>query len=177
MKANINTKNTSVNNQVVQEQNQLVESLLNNDVTNKTDNTETLLEPDDRVAANLIEDIAAPKNDSLTEQQKLIDEHNRRVVQTPEFKAQVMYENYINTCGMILDGPAKRRLKKQLLREAKKGKFDYMFDPEKIAKREAREQAKFDELNKPVIHKVDDISPEVQATLKEMANMEVIKSA
>lgn len=177
MKTNTNIENTLVNEQFNQEQNQLVESLLNNDNVNETNNTETLLESDDRAAANLIENIAVPTTDSQEDQQKLIDEHNRRVVHTPEFKAQVMYENYINTCGTILDGPAKRRLKKQLLREAKKGKFDYLFDPEKIAKREAREQAKFDELNKPVIHKVDDISPEVQATLKEMANMEVIKSA
>ena len=96
-------------------------------------------------------------------------------MKSPEFKAQVMYENYLRTCGRILDGPAKCRIRKQFLRDAKNGKFDYLFDPEKIAKRQAREQAKFDKLNKPIIHKVEDIDEDTQATLKEMANMEVIK--
>ena len=37
------------------------------------------------------------------------------------------------------------------------------------------EKEKFDKLNKPVIHKLEDIDEDTQATLKEMANMEVIK--
>ena len=138
---------------------------------------ETLLEEDDRVAADLIEDVATAvdSEEAAAEQQRIIDEHNQRIMKSPEFKAQVMYENYLRTCGRILDGPAKRRIRKQFLRDAKNGKFDYLFDPEKIAKRQAREQAKFDKLNKPVIHKVEDIDEDTQATLKEMANMEVIK--
>ena len=138
---------------------------------------ESLLEEDDRVAADLIEDVATAvdSEEAAAEQQRIIDEHNQRIMKSPEFKAQVMYENYLRTCGRILDGPAKRRIRKQFLRDAKNGKFDYLFDPEKIAKRQAREQAKFDKLNKPVIHKVEDIDEDTQATLKEMANMEVIK--
>ena len=138
---------------------------------------ESLLEEDDREAADLIEDVATAvdSEEAAAEQQRIIDEHNQRIMKSPEFKAQVMYENYLRTCGRILDGPAKRRIRKQFLRDAKNGKFDYLFDPEKIAKRQAREQAKFDKLNKPVIHKVEDIDEDTQATLKEMANMEVIK--
>ena len=34
---------------------------------------------------------------------------------------------------------------------------------------------KKEKLNKPVIHKLEDIDEDTQATLKEMANMEVIK--
>ncbi len=137
---------------------------------------ESLLEEDDRVAADLVEDVATAVDSeaAIAERQRMIDEHNRRVMQSPEFKAHVMYENYIR--GQILDGKTKRRLRKQFLREAKKGKFDYLFDPEKIAKKQAREQAKFDELNKPVVHKVEELDEDTQATLKEMANMEVIKS-
>ena len=160
----------------------LLEANFNEDNTkNALDNLgnseETLLEEDDRVAADLIEDVATAvdSEEAAAEQQRIIDEHNQRIMKSPEFKAQVMYENYLRTCGRILDGPAKRRIRKQFLRDAKNGKFDYLFDPEKIAKRQAREQAKFDKLNKPVIHKVEDIDEDTQATLKEMANMEVIK--
>lgn len=160
----------------------LLEAHFNEDnIKNTTDNLEnseeTLLEQDDRVAADLIEDVATAvdSEEAAAEQQRIIDEHNQRIMKSPEFKAQVMYENYLRTCGRILDGPAKRRIRKQFLRDAKNGKFDYLFDPEKIAKRQAREQAKFDKLNKPVIHKVEDIDEDTQATLKEMANMEVIK--
>ena len=144
---------------------------------NLENSEETLLEEDDRVAADLIEDVATAvdSEEAAAEQQRIIDEHNQRIMKSPELKAQVMYENYLRTCGRILDGPAKRRIRKQFLRDAKNGKFDYLFDPEKIAKRQAREQAKFDKLNKPVIHKLEDIDEDAQATLKEMANMEVIK--
>ena len=160
----------------------LLEAHFNEDnIKNASDNLEnseeTLLEEDDRVAADLIEDVATAvdSEEAAAEQQRIINEHNQRIMKSPEFKAQVMYENYLRTCGRILDGPAKRRIRKQFLRDAKNGKFDYLFDPEKIAKRQAREQAKFDKLNKPVIHKVEDIDEDTQATLKEMANMEVIK--
>ena len=160
----------------------LLEAHFNEDnIKNTTDNLEnseeTLLVEDDRVAADLIEDVATAvdSEEAAAEQQRIIDEHNQRIMKSPEFKAQVMYENYLRTCGRILDGPAKRRIRKQFLRDAKNGKFDYLFDPEKIAKRQAREQAKFDKLNKPIIHKVEDIDEDTQATLKEMANMEVIK--
>ena len=160
----------------------LLEAHFNEDnIKNASDNLEnseeTLLEQDDRVAADLIEDVATAvdSEEAAAEQQRIIDEHNQRIMKSPEFKAQVMYENYLRTCGRILDGPAKRRIRKQFLRDAKNGKFDYLFDPEKIAKRQAREQAKFDKLNKQIIHKVEDIDEDTQATLKEMANMEVIK--
>ena len=144
---------------------------------NLENSEESLLEEDDRVAADLIEDVATAvdSEEAAAEQQRIIDEHNQRIMKSPEFKAQVMYENYLRTCGRILDGPTKRRLRKQFLRDAKRGRFDYLFDPEKIAKRQAREQEKFDKLNKPVIHKLEDIDEDTQATLKEMANMEVIK--
>ena len=153
------------------------EDNIKNTIDNLENSEETLLEEDDRVAADLIEDVATAvdSEEAAAEQQRIIDEHNQRIMKSPEFKAQVMYENYLRTCGRILDGPAKRRIRKQFLRDAKNGKFDYLFDPEKIAKRQAREQAKFDKLNKPVIHKVEDIDEDTQATLKEMANMEVIK--
>lgn len=157
-----------------------IESMINsgNESTAIEAEDETsLLDTDNRVAADLVEDVATAvdSEEALAERQRIIDEHNRRVMQSPEFKAQVMFDNYVNTCGRILDGQTKRRLKRQFLNDAKRGKFDMYFDPEKIAKRQAREQAKFDKLNAPVIHKVEEIDEETQETLKKMAEMEVIK--
>ena len=74
---------------------------------------ESLLEADDRVAADLVEGVATAvdSEEAAEEKRRIIEEHNKRVMQSPEFKAQVMYENYIS--GQILDGPTKRRLRKQ----------------------------------------------------------------
>ena len=59
------------------------------------------------------------------------------------------------------------------MRLAKNGKYDYMFDPEKIAKRQERMRAKFDSMNAPVVkHTVDEIPDDVQERLKEMVNEE-----
>ena len=145
-------------------------------MSEKLENSEeSLLEADDRVAADLVEGIATAvdSEEAAEEKRRIIEEHNKRVMQSPEFKAQVMYENYIS--GQILDGPTKRRLRKQFLRDAKKGKFDYLFDEEKIANRQQRAKEKFEALNRPVVHKVEELDENTQATLKEMANMEVIK--
>ena len=38
-----------------------------------------------------------------------------------------------------------------------------------------RAKEKFEALNRPVVHKVEELDENTQATLKEMANMEVIK--
>lgn len=131
--------------------------------------------PSDDQAASLVGGLATAidSDEAKAEQQRLIDEHNRRVMQSPEFQAQVMYDNYLRTTPGIFDGKTKRRLRKQFLREAKKGKFKRFFDEEMIAKRQQREQSKFDKLNAPVIHSVEDISEDTQETLKLMADMEV----
>ena len=69
------------------------------------------------------------------EQQRIIDEHNRRVRETPEFKAQIVFNQYLQS-NPYLTGQQKRRLYRECLLNAKKGRYDYMFDPEKIRKRE-----------------------------------------
>lgn len=126
---------------------------------------------DDQVLSESVNSAIAV--DSEEERQRIIDEHNRRVMQSPEFQAEYMYNNYLRTCGQILDGQTRRRLKKQFLHNAKKGKFKRFFDPEMIARRQQREQEKFDKLNAPVIHTVDDIPEDTQEVLKKMAEMEV----
>lgn len=153
------------------EQSLLETSLLTNEGQSNTDI------PSDDQAASLVEGLATAvdSDEAKLEQQRIIDEHNRRVMQSPEFQAQVMYDNYLRTTPGIFDGKTKRRLRKQFLHEAKKGKFKRFFDEEMIAKRQQREQEKFDRLNAPVVHSVDDIPEETQETLKKMADMEVLK--
>lgn len=153
------------------EQSLLETSLLTNEDQSSTDI------PSDDQAVSLVEGLATAvdSDEAKLEQQRIIDEHNRRVMQSPEFQAQVMYDNYLRTTPGIFDGKTKRRLRKQFLHEAKKGKFKRFFDEEMIAKRQQREQEKFDRLNAPVVHSVDDIPEETQETLKKMADMEVLK--
>ena len=49
-----------------------------------------------------------------------------------------------------------------------------MFDEEKIRKREERQKEKFDKLNKPKIHTVNELSDETRATLEQMADAEKV---
>ena len=107
------------------------------------------------------------------EEQRIIDEHNRRVAQTPEFKGQVVFNSYVQN-NPYMTGKEKRRLLRECIKNAKKGKYDYLFDPEKIRKREEREQAKFDKLNKPKVYSVDDLSDETRATLEMMADASTV---
>ena len=45
----------------------------------------------------------------------------------PNVQAQIMYENYINHTNRILDGTEKRRLRREFLKNAKKGKYKKIF--------------------------------------------------
>lgn len=125
----------------------------------KKDSTETATEVD-------LEALAKEQ-----EKQRIIREHNERVMKSPEYRAQVVFENYVQTCGRVLSGPEKRNLKRQFLRNAKKGMYDYLFDEEKAKKREERMRAKFEKMNKPVIHTVDEIPEDVQKNLLDMVDL------
>lgn len=107
---------------------------------------------------------------------ELVEAHNERVAMSPEYKANVVLLQYISQAqqsGRFISGHEKRMLYRKFLRLAKKGKYDYMFDPEKIAKRQERMKAKFDSLNAPIVkHTVDEIPDNVQERLKEMVNEE-----
>jgi hypothetical protein len=107
--------------------------------------------------------------------EELVAAHNERVTMSAEYKANVVLYQYIaqaQQAGRFISGHDKRMLYRQFLRNAKKGKYDYMFDPEKIAKRQERMKAKFDAINAPIKHTVDEIPTEVQDRLKEMVNEE-----
>ena len=107
---------------------------------------------------------------------ELVESHNERVAMSAEYKANVVLLQYISQAqqsGRFISGHEKRMLYRKFLRLAKKGKYDYMFDPEKIAKRQERMKAKFDSLNAPIVkHTVDEIPDKVQERLKEMVNEE-----
>lgn len=107
------------------------------------------------------------------EERRLIEEHNKRVRESPEFKAQVVFNQYLKQ-NPYMSGKDKRRLLRECLKNAKRGRYDYMFDEEKIRKREERQKEKFDKLNKPKIHTVNELSDETRATLEQMADAEKV---
>lgn len=137
-----------------------VESLLVN-----PSNEETLLNTDYNG------DTALPLTDD-----DLIETHNKRVAMSAEYKANIVLLQYVSQAqqsGRFISGHDKRMLYRKFLRLAKKGKYDYMFDPEKIAKRQERMKAKFESLNAPIVkHTVEEIPDDVQERLKEMVNEE-----
>ena len=107
---------------------------------------------------------------------EIIESHNERVKMSPEYKANIVLLQYISQSqqsGKFISGHEKRTLYRKFLRLAKKGKYDYMFDKEKIAKRQERMRAKFESLNAPIVkHSVEEIPDDVQERLKEMVNEE-----
>lgn len=91
---------------------------------------------------------------------------------TPEAKAEIVFNNFIMNGARVLSGKEKRALHRACVRNAKRGRYDYMFDPEKLRKREERDKMKFDKLNAPAKHTVDDIPADVQKNLLDMVNQE-----
>ena len=65
-----------------------------------------------------------------------------------EEQAKIVFENYIRNTNRLLSGKEKRRLMRECLRNAKKGRYEYMFDEEKIAKKRERAAKAFDKMNK-----------------------------
>jgi len=108
------------------------------------------------------------KKQEIAKRQEL----EKKLRNTPEFKASVVFQNYVKAAGRPMSGKEKRALKRECLRNAKKGKYDKLFDEEAIKKAEERRKAKFDKLNKPVVHSVDELTDEAKKRLIEMADEE-----
>lgn len=66
-----------------------------------------------------------------------------------EIQAQIVFENYVKNSNRLLSGKEKRRLYRECLRNAKKGRYVSMFDPEKIQKRQERMHKNFEMINNP----------------------------
>lgn len=107
---------------------------------------------------------------------RLYEEDQRRkgeqLVNTPEFKATVMFNNYVKSSPRILSGREKRTLFRECLRNAKKGRYDYIFDADRLRRHaqktfELHNKAKA--LSNPT---VDDIPEDVQKTLLDMVDKE-----
>ena len=120
---------------LIGENSEVVESLENMNAANEE---ESLLKEacdivDNAAISDSLEAVDAKKVSE--EQERMIAEHNRRVMQSPEFKAAVLFDNYVKTCGRVLSGSEKRTIRRRFLAEAKKGKYDYLFDEEKMTGR------------------------------------------
>lgn len=155
-------------------QENVVSMLDNNDSIEEFDNTSTEslgFIGSKETTADETTSVDLEKLAEAQERQRIINEHNARIMKSPEYRAQVVFENYVQTCGRILSGQEKRNLKRQFLRNAKKGMYDYLFDEEKARKREERMQAKFDKMNKPKVHTVDEIPENVQKDLLDMVDL------
>ena len=127
-----------------------------------------------------LEDVSMPSAEETQsdaeELARQYEEDQRRkgeqLVNTPEFKATVMFNNYVKSSPKILSGREKRTLFRECLRNAKKGRYDHIFDPDKLR---AHAQKTFEMHNKPkplVKPTVDDIPEDVQKSLLEMVDKE-----
>lgn len=68
---------------------------------------------------------------------------------TYEEQAYIVFENYIRNTNRILSGKEKRRLLRECQRNAKKGRYEYMFDEEKQRKKRERTAKAFEKMNAP----------------------------
>lgn len=68
---------------------------------------------------------------------------------THEEQAKIIFENYIQNTQRFLSGKEKRRLYRECLRNAKKGRYEYLFDESKQAKKRERAAQAFDKMNNP----------------------------
>ena len=169
----------------MQENNSLLnqESLLSKDQLETLVNENSFDELIDNNTTSLLNnpqepDTSSPNNEIEAEvaRQKLIDEHNKRVIKSPEYQAKVIFDQYIANAqsqGIYYTGPQKKAMYKQMIRKAKKGRYNYLFDEGAQQRKAEKMRKKFDKLNKPqVIHTVDEIPEEAQERLKEMVNEE-----
>lgn len=110
------------------------------------------------------------------EKQKLITEHNTRIIKSPEYQAKIIFEQHIANAmaqGIYYTGSQKKTIYRQFLRKAKKGRYMSMFDEDAQRRRAEKMKAKFEKLNNPqVVHSVDEIPQEAQDRLLEMVNEE-----
>jgi hypothetical protein len=80
-----------------------------------------------------------------------------REISKPEVQARILTENYVRNSTILVN--------------ARKGKYKAYFIPEFIAKKQVRDRAKMEELNKPRIGTVNDLSQDVKDELLKMADV------
>lgn len=95
---------------------------------------------------SLIENLKVA-GEELAKRQKAEQPEKRKL--TPDEQAQIVFENYIRNTQRFLSGKEKRHLLRECQRNAKKGRYEYMFDEEKQAKKRERMTQAFDKMNNP----------------------------
>jgi hypothetical protein len=95
---------------------------------------------------SLIENLRTA-GEELAKRQKAEQPEKRKL--TPDEQAQIVFENYIRNTQRLLSGKEKRRLLRECQRNAKKGRYEYMFDEEKQAKKRERMAQAFNKMNNP----------------------------
>lgn len=95
---------------------------------------------------SLIENLRAA-GEELAKRQKAEQPEKRKL--TTDEQAQIVFENYIRNTQRLLSGKERRRLLRECQRNAKKGRYEYMFDEEKQAKKRERMAQAFDKMNNP----------------------------
>lgn len=124
-----------------------MESLLNN----LPEPNESLLGTVDTLAnsaPNEAESLLAHLNETGEELAKMQQFPEKKKL-TPEEQAQIVFENYIQNTQRFLSGKEKRRLLRECQRNARKGRYEYLFDEEKQAKKRERAAQAFDKMNNP----------------------------
>lgn len=64
---------------------------------------------------------------------------------TPEEQAEILLQNYVNSSNVYINGRDRRKMKRELLRNAKKGKYKRVFGINNMSIEES--QQRFSELN------------------------------
>ena len=100
------------------------------------------------------------------------EELRRQFEKTPEYKAAVVFQNHVKSIGRPMSGKELRALRRECLRNAKKGKYDKFFSKEYIERQAKRQQEKFAKMNKPTVHTVEEIPEDAQKRMLEMMDEE-----
>lgn len=91
------------------------------------------------------EDILNGDDEQQTPEQGNID--NKEFLRNPEVQAEIIYTNYINSSGRIYSGKEKRRIRREILKKAKQGKYMKMFEDEINGIPSKQEKKAFEKLN------------------------------
>lgn len=126
--------------------------LLNNtEINNMTNNEESLLDYTKTYEPMYIDDGGESLLASMTKSGEELKKIQHNIPTSSklsyEEQARIVFENYIRNTNRFLSGKEKRRLLRECIRNAKKGRYEYMFDEEKIAKKRERTAKAFEKMN------------------------------
>jgi hypothetical protein len=74
-----------------------------------------------------------------------MESNTENIFPTPEEQAEILLQNYVNSSEIYINGRERRKLKREFLRNAKKGKYKKIFGISSISLEESRKH--FSDLN------------------------------